>query len=86
MKKFKNHQRPRREYRFEIVDHKKALKIWRDSPFNARNQERHDRQVYEPTSLSTVQPAAINSTSQLYPTMALLLSVIHWTYQICQSH
>ncbi len=33
MKKFKNHQRPRREYRFEIVDHKKALKIWWDSPF-----------------------------------------------------
>jgi hypothetical protein len=33
MKKFKNHQRPRREYRFEIVDPKIALKIWWDSPF-----------------------------------------------------
>ncbi len=34
MKKFKNHQRPRRKYRFNIVGHKKALKIWWDSPFN----------------------------------------------------
>ncbi len=34
MKKFKNHQRPRREYRFDILDHKKTLKIWRDSTFN----------------------------------------------------
>ncbi len=34
MKKFKIHQRPRRKYRFNIVGHKKALKIWRDSPFN----------------------------------------------------
>jgi hypothetical protein len=34
MKKFKNHQRPRRKYRFYIVGHKKALKIWWDSPFN----------------------------------------------------
>jgi hypothetical protein len=33
MKKFKNHQRPRRKYRFDIVGHKKALKIWWDSPF-----------------------------------------------------
>jgi hypothetical protein len=33
MKKFKNHQRPRRKYRFDIVGHKKALQIWRDSPF-----------------------------------------------------
>jgi hypothetical protein len=33
MKKFKNHQRPRRKYRFDIVGHKKALKIWRESPF-----------------------------------------------------
>ncbi len=35
MKKFKNHQRPRRKYRFDIVDNKKALKIWWDSPFIA---------------------------------------------------
>ncbi len=34
MKKFNNHQRPRRKYRFDIVGHKKAVKIWRDSPFN----------------------------------------------------
>jgi hypothetical protein len=33
MKKFKNLQRPRRKYRFNIVGHKKALKIWWDSPF-----------------------------------------------------
>ncbi len=33
MTKFKNHQRPRRKYRFDIVGHKKALKIWWDSPF-----------------------------------------------------
>ncbi len=33
MKKIKNHQRPRRKYRFNIVGHKKALKIWWDSPF-----------------------------------------------------
>jgi hypothetical protein len=33
MKKFKNHQRPRRKYRFDIIGHKKALKIWWDSPF-----------------------------------------------------
>ncbi len=33
MKKFKNHQRPRRKYRFNVVGHKKALKIWWDSPF-----------------------------------------------------
>jgi hypothetical protein len=33
MKQFKNHQRPRRKYRFDIVGHKKALKIWYDSPF-----------------------------------------------------
>jgi hypothetical protein len=33
MKKFKNHQRPRRKYRFDIVGHNKALKIWWDSPF-----------------------------------------------------
>ncbi len=35
MKKFKNHQRPLRKYRFDIVGHKKALKIWWDSPFKA---------------------------------------------------
>jgi hypothetical protein len=34
MKKFKNHQRPIRKYRFDIVGHNKALKIWWDSPFN----------------------------------------------------
>ncbi len=33
MKKFKNHQRPRRKYRFDIVGNKKALQIWWDSPF-----------------------------------------------------
>ncbi len=33
MEKFKNYQRPRRKYRFNIVGHKKALQIWRDSPF-----------------------------------------------------
>ncbi len=33
MNTFKNHQRPRRKYRFDIVGHKKALKIWWDSPF-----------------------------------------------------
>jgi hypothetical protein len=32
MKKFKNHLRPRRKYRFDIVGHKKAFKIW--STFN----------------------------------------------------
>ncbi len=37
MKKFKNHQRPRRRYRIDIVGHKKALKIWWDSPFNVEN-------------------------------------------------
>ncbi len=37
MKKFKNHQRPRRKYRFNIVGHKKALKIWWDSPFNVQS-------------------------------------------------
>ncbi len=26
MKKFKNHQRPRRKYRFDIIGHKKSLK------------------------------------------------------------
>ncbi len=36
MKKFKNHQRPRRKYRFIIAGHKKALKIWWDSPFKLR--------------------------------------------------
>jgi hypothetical protein len=36
MKKFKNHQRPRREYRFDIVGHKKALKIWWDGTFKLR--------------------------------------------------
>jgi hypothetical protein len=35
MKKFKNHQRPRRKYIFDIVGHNKALKIWWDSPFKA---------------------------------------------------
>ncbi len=35
MKKIKNHQRPRRKYRFDIVGHKKA---WWDSPFNLRCQ------------------------------------------------
>jgi hypothetical protein len=33
MKKIKNHQRPRRKYRFNFVGHKKAIKIWWDSPF-----------------------------------------------------
>ncbi len=33
MKKFKNHQHPGRKYRFDIVGHKKALKIWWDNPF-----------------------------------------------------
>ncbi len=33
MKKFKNHQRPRRKYRFDIVGHEKALKIWWDISF-----------------------------------------------------
>ncbi len=35
MKKFKNHQSPRRKYRFDILDNKKALKIWWDSSFKA---------------------------------------------------
>jgi hypothetical protein len=35
MKKFKKHQRPRREYRFDIAGNKKALKIWWDSTFKA---------------------------------------------------
>jgi hypothetical protein len=38
MNNFKNRQRPRRKYRFDIVGHKKALKIWCDSPFNKRNK------------------------------------------------
>jgi hypothetical protein len=38
MKKFKNHQRPRRKYRFNIIGHKKALKIWWDSPFKTEEQ------------------------------------------------
>jgi hypothetical protein len=33
MKKFENHQQPRRKYRFDIVVHKKALIIWWDSIF-----------------------------------------------------
>jgi hypothetical protein len=33
LKIFENHQHPRRKYRFDIVGHKKALKIWCDSPF-----------------------------------------------------
>ncbi len=33
MKKIINHQHPRKEYRFDIVGHKKALKIWLDSTF-----------------------------------------------------
>ncbi len=36
MKKFKNHQRPRRKYRFDFVGNKKALKIWWDSPFKGQ--------------------------------------------------
>ncbi len=39
MKKFKNHQRPRRKYSFDIVGHKKALKIWWDSPFKQWERE-----------------------------------------------
>jgi hypothetical protein len=39
MKKFKNHQRPRRKYRFDIVGHNKALKIWWDSPFKFEKSE-----------------------------------------------
>jgi hypothetical protein len=39
MKKFKNHQRPRRNYRFNIVGHKKALQIWWDSPFKLLVQQ-----------------------------------------------
>ncbi len=39
MKKFKNHQRPCRKYRFDIVGHKKALKIWWDSPFKVDLQK-----------------------------------------------
>jgi hypothetical protein len=35
MKNFKNHQRPRREDRFDIVDNKKALKIWWESTFKS---------------------------------------------------
>ncbi len=38
MKKFKNRQRPRRKYRFDIVGHKKALKIWWDSPFKGSGE------------------------------------------------
>jgi hypothetical protein len=34
MKKFLNYQRLRGKYRFDIADHKKALKIWADSTFN----------------------------------------------------
>ncbi len=41
MKKFKNHQRPRRKYRFDIVGHKKALKIWWDSPFKLKPSQAH---------------------------------------------
>ncbi len=37
MKKLKNHQCARRKYRFDIVGHKKALKIWWDSPFKCSN-------------------------------------------------
>ncbi len=34
MNKFKNHQHRPRKDRFDIVGHKKALSIWRDSTFN----------------------------------------------------
>ncbi len=37
MKNFKNHQRPCRKYRFDILGHKKALQIWWDSTFNKKN-------------------------------------------------
>ncbi len=33
MKKFQNHQCPHQKCRFDIVGHKKAYKIWCDSPF-----------------------------------------------------
>ncbi len=36
MKKFKNLSRPHRKYIFNTVGHKKALKIWWDSPFKGR--------------------------------------------------
>jgi hypothetical protein len=52
MKIFKKHRRPRREYRFDIVDHKKALKIWRDSPFKG---------------LILAVPATQSRTRYLYP-------------------
>ncbi len=34
MKKYKNYQRPRRKYRFNIVGHKKALKSGETVPLN----------------------------------------------------
>jgi hypothetical protein len=42
IKKILNHQRPYRKYWFNIVDDKKDLKIWWDSPFNTvRRGPRH---------------------------------------------
>jgi hypothetical protein len=39
IKKILNHQRPYRKYWFNIVDNKKDLKIWWDSPFNQGYQQ-----------------------------------------------
>jgi hypothetical protein len=39
MKKFKNNQRLRRKYWFNIVHHKKTSKIWWDSPFKEPARE-----------------------------------------------
>jgi hypothetical protein len=45
MKKFKNHQRPRRKYRFDIVGHKKALKSGETVPLKGRRIQTRDRRT-----------------------------------------
>jgi hypothetical protein len=54
MNNFRNHQRPRREYRFDIVDHEKALKIWRDSTFKRNCSTVHIHPAYKMSRVYTM--------------------------------
>jgi hypothetical protein len=68
MNKFKNHQRPRRKYRFNIVDHKKALKIWWDSPFKAACDAQTAKGKPRKQITSVQIPLTSHSTKRPYST------------------
>jgi hypothetical protein len=77
MKKFKNHQRPRRKYRFYIVGHKKALKIWWDSPFKIFLDA---FQIGKNFNLSTFIPTVHTTYIVLYSIFKIFFLIVFYEF------